>query len=179
MVTDYSFLGLPQNSIVANPLYYPLRKSNDGNYEYSLPFKSNKAGLWVAYQPDRAPQSFEQLNLKYGMLAYIEINCQFRIGGKSATHYTMYQTNLDELLKRGILRETTYKEAFQALDIYEYYEELINQTTLRPVFQVADKSKGAVDLYNFEGGKPKIVDRIKELAQRFLPSPAYSNQTLL
>lgn len=153
-------LSLPENTLIGNPILYPIKNEDS----YSLQFCRTKPPYWFAVVPS---ETLCSINLKFsrdlenpnlgikfpnpyslfkGGLFYQEPDFEFnflflriRVGGD------IKPVSVDDLVKKELLKETTYKEYFSSQK-FNLSQKIPVNNLLTKVYLVTSKGDEAVFL---------------------------------
>lgn len=162
-------IGMLEDSIFSYDLYYP----NDGGT--SLDYKSAAAGRWVGYDFHRKKEFGNKAKqTSEGRLAAFMLE-EVKDSGPDDYSPTglanLYDIDhlfhleippIDDLLKEGFVRETSYRVAFEKVGILDKYKQYLGLAAAleKPVYTVTPKGNGLVGLMRDGGDK---VEKRKEV----------------
>ena len=163
-------VGFLEDSIIGNPLYVP-------SGEKSLEYLTADGGKWVGFDFHRHGELGKKYpNKKEGkLLSILPLEVEKNspdaytptasIDLLSADQFhTMDFRSIDELLNAGLVRETSYEEAFEKAGAYDAFSTAINVSglTLTRLYQVTPKGNGLLYLVRETGHKKEQKDVRKE-----------------
>ena len=158
---------LPENTLLANKLYYPSK--NEITNRYELLNKTAKAGIWQAALPQKYNRyyqlSFTDVN-KFTNNSNQELLCgklkKLNEVFKAKIPFTKYilfriasqeEIKISELLEEKLIEKTNYIEFFESQNFYKLHQELRQiPTQYQEIYKITKKGDGIVFLDQDENG---------------------------
>lgn len=174
-------VGLLEDSIFNNELFYPNRD------ETSLAHKSAVAGRYVGYDFNRPAEFGPKVKkrgtqlVEDGRLFMAPLNeivenspdkhtSTYLLNIFNIEHFALLQpANIDDLLGYGLLEQTTYREAYDRVGLYNKYKAslALGDIADRSVYRVTPKGNSLVMLERDFGEQRKLPDTKKVLKPAF------------
>lgn len=177
-------VGLLEDSIISDELYIPNKE------RISLEKKTTVAGRFVGYDFHR-PEEFKsaaknrELQNQNGRLIIFTLD-EIKNNNEDKytptdllnlldiAHFLSFDTfSLEEAIKQGYLKETTYKESYEKVGLYSKYKMYLELQQLndKPIYAVTPKGNSVVCLIKDGGKKQEHPKKVGAFNRNFLPIP--------